>query len=94
MLHYLNVPQKQWNVRLNLRQKLQSPKNEICKLKMQHEKATIRLSKYSKCGSLLQMHVLSLGHQSPLIDGLVDDAVLQLSPNKRYCTENHFIQFC
>ena len=34
VFNYLSVSKKQWNVRLNLRQKWQSPKNETCKLKI------------------------------------------------------------
>jgi len=48
MLRYLSVSQKQWNVRLNLWQKLVI-ENETCELKIQHWKTTIRLSSCSKC---------------------------------------------
>ena len=63
----------------NLRQKLQSLKNEICKLKIQHEKSNNSIKQMFKVLS----HVENARPQpwAPLIDGLVDDAVLQLSPD-------------
>ena len=50
-----------------------SHQNEICKPKVQHEKATIQLSSCSKCCPFSQTRVL--------VDILVDDAVLQFSPD-------------
>jgi len=54
--------------------------NEICKLEIQHEIATIQLSRCSKCCPTL----VANAHPQPLappIDSLVDYAVLQLSPD-------------
>ena len=79
MLHYLSVvAQKQWNVRLNVWQKLVSEKN-----------VSLKFSRKSNdwIEQLFKIIMLSLVANArpqpwpPLIDGLVDDAVLQFSPD-------------
>ena len=46
---------------LKLATKVTVAENEICKFKMQHEKATIQSSRCSKCCSLSRTRVLGLG---------------------------------
>jgi len=80
MLHYLSVSQKQWNVRLNVWQTLQPLKMRSVSLTFSTESNDL----IKQCSNFKVLSLVvnaRLQHSTPQIDGLVDDAVLQFSPD-------------
>jgi len=69
---------KQWTVCLNVWQKLQSRKNEICNPKIQHKSSDSIKTLFKVLSPVANAHPQPW---VPLIDGFVDNAVLQLSPD-------------
>jgi len=90
MLHYLSVSQKQWSVRLIL----QTPKNETCKPKIQHEKATIQLSRCSNCCPLSRTGVLLSLRRHWLTALSTTMCFSSALTEMRRCTEYRIFQFC